>query len=314
MNQMVDILRIYSREELVRILGCSMNTDLYAFFADPAEHSLSPLMYNKAFEILNMDSLYFASRVPAGCMGDAMDKVRALGIKGFNVSMPHKQDVIKYLDELDSVAGLCNAVNTVRVIQNNNDTKLVGYNTDATGFISALREMDIETEGVSATILGFGGAGKAVVSGLVVNGASHIHIFVRNPRKLEYHDFIQEITNEIPGVIIGVYGLSDNASLNERIRQSSILINTTNVGMGEYKGLSLLPDKGVLHKELSVMDLIYSPPVTRLMEQSQNSGCRNVTNGLSMLIHQGKDAFRLYKGVDMPVEEIEKELKEFLSQ
>ena len=152
--------------------------DQYCFFADPAAHSLSPLMYNTAFDDLGIDAEYSAFRVAKGEIGMAMDLVRRLSIKGCNISMPHKQEVMEHLDEVDGFAGLCNAVNTVVNVQGSG--KLIGYNTDASGAAAAVKEMGAPIKGENIVLLGLGGAGQAVLCGLASHGPKKISVFLRS--------------------------------------------------------------------------------------------------------------------------------------
>ena len=330
-NELIDILSIENRNHLLEEIKSTSElneinneTELYAFFADPADHSLSPLMYNTSFRELGMNRCYFASCIPDGGIRKAMVKVRTLGIKGVNISMPHKQSVIGELDEIDELAELCEAVNTVVAYDANYermqmpsdssafDTRwrsedsfgeiiLKGYNTDALGAAMAIKEMGIDISGKDVVLFGLGGAGKAVLSGLAKEGAKGISVFVRSDNP-DYHIFAKKISNYYSGTLISICNLNQKELLRDKVLNSHILVNCTNVGMGNLEGYSIIPDESYLHKDLFVMDAIYSPSKTRLLEQAESAGCKNCINGLPMLINQGVVAFELYTGEKMPVE------------
>ncbi len=306
----VDILNIETRDELVGKINEEENrinsdTDLFAFFADPVNHSLSPKMYNTAFKELGMNRFYFASRVPEGMIRQAILKMRLMGIKGANISMPHKQAVMDELDEVDNLALLCEAVNTVVCVNGDQITSnqrleelpiLKGYNTDVVGAVTAIKEMGCDIKGSSVVVLGMGGAGKAVITGLADAAASEISVFVRKLRPKEHSRFASKIANAFPGVKVNV--LSLGSGLRAKLEAATLLVNCTNVGMGDMEGKSLIPDITYLHSNLYVMDVIYAPEKTKLLEQAEAAGCKGFVNGLPMLIHQGEAAFKLYTGID----------------
>ncbi len=302
--ELIDFLIMETKTELLERLRdktdslLNEKTELYCFFADPADHSLSPNMYNRAFNRLNLNSFYFASTIPNGRIREAMKRVRKFDIRGVNISMPHKQRVMNELYEVDSMANLCEAVNTV--VWEEGDLK--GYNTDYIGAIKAIE--DLFCEGISlkdsineAVVFGLGGAGKAVIVGLAKEGVKRINVFVRHNRAIEYSKYATRICNEFPGVSTKINILSNRKEVKGRIADSQLLINTTNVGMGKYEGKSLLPDPSFLHKDIKVMDVIYAPEKTELLVQAERAGCQYV-NGIPMLLHQGEAAFKLYTGID----------------
>lgn len=332
-NTLIDILNLESRADMIESikesgsaatdLKIDNETGLYAFFADPAEHSLSPKMYNTAFKELGMNRFYFASRVPEGMIRQAILKMRLMGLNGANISMPHKQAVMDELDEVDNLALLCEAVNTVvcingdailKIANNSNAIDqstsepssnksysqilpiLKGYNTDVVGAVTAIKEMGCDIKGNSAAVLGMGGAGKAVITGLADAGASEISVFVRKARPKEHSRFASKIANAFPGVKVNV--LSLRSGLRAKLEAANLLVNCTNVGMGDMEGKSLIPDITYLHSNLYVMDVIYAPEKTKLLEQAEAAGCKGFVNGLPMLLHQGEAAFKLYTGLD----------------
>ncbi len=276
----------------------SGHTALYAFFADPAEHSASPAMYNACFRKMNTDAVYLAFRVGKEGIRGAMESMRLLDIKGANISMPNKQEVIKYLDEISDEARLCGAVNTVV----NDSGRLKGYNTDIFGAVRAVRGMGAGISGQSVCIFGLGGAGRAILTGMAFQGASHISVIVRR-RRAEEHRAFTSVISDASGVDIGIYDIEDPEALKRETLAADIVINATDVGMGDDAGSSVIPDVTYLKPGQYVMDAVYSPERTRLMDIAERAGAA-AKNGRDMLIFQGAEAFRLYTGLEMPLNEV----------
>lgn len=273
------------------------HTRLLGFFADPASHSKSPVMYNSAFEYLNLDMVYLAFRTEKKDIGRAVEAMRTLNMAGANISMPNKAAVMEYLDEISSEAKLAGAVNTVV----NQDGRLTGYNTDIYGAMKALKVMGAEPEGKNIVLLGAGGAGSAVMAGLAFEKAGRLSVFVREKSMDKHSEYCNRILTET-GLDIQLLPIEDERLLAERICGSQILINATNVGMGSLVRESLIKDSSCLHSQLYVMDAIYSPSETELLKQSKRAGVKGFCNGMNMLLYQGEKAFKLYTGLDMPLD------------
>ena len=291
----------------------SGKTKLFGLFADPAEHSKSPIIYNKAFEVLGLDNAYLAFKVPKCELEGAIGAMRALGMGGANISMPHKERIVEYLDYVSEEATLCGAVNTVI----NNNGILKGYNTDIYGITKAIRQMGLGIEGVNAVILGLGGAGKAILTSLAINKANSVKVFVRGKNALDKGEeeayrakesvaFAEKLKNE-KGVNIDVLDINDRDTLGKELLSAQLLINCTNIGMGEHEDESLISDSSFLHKDLKVMDIIYSPEKTRLLQQAEEAGCI-YANGLDMLLFQAEEAFRLFADKELPLDLIREEI------
>ena len=319
-NCHIDLLKTRSKEDLLDAIKNSSDyvkedADIYGFLADPAKHSLSPRMYNNAFRKLGINALYFSSTIPEECIREAIYRVRKFGIKGVNISMPHKESVVDELYEINDMAELCEAVNTV--VWENGDLK--GYNTDLIGGIEAIKDLFLLTNGNynnsgdekqfgekrgslgetinQAAVLGLGGAGRAVITGLAKEGVKEINIFVRKNRPFEYSKYLTKVCDAFPGVTIRLNALFNQKELRGCISNSQLLVNATNVGMGELEGESLIPDSSYLHSDLKVMDVIYAPEKTLLLRQAEEAGCAYI-NGLPMLLHQGEEAFKLFTGIE----------------
>lgn len=274
----------------------SGTTQLIGIVANPIRHSISPKMHNAAFEKLQLDYAYLAFEVEEGQLAEAVAGLRALGARGFNVSMPYKSKVIPYLDELSPAATLCQAVNTVV----NDAGKLVGHMTDGSGLMQALRDEGFEVRGKKITIVGCGGAGKAIQIQAALDGARELAIFNRSvARGQEMADLINRHTS----TKATFYPLGDEALLKEQLATSDLLINATNIGMGELKDQSFIRDSSLLPRDLFVCDIIYNPAKTKLLQQAEERGCR-IMNGVGMIIYQGAEAFKKWTHHEMPIEEI----------
>ena len=264
------------------------HTRLYGVTGYPVGHSLSPTMHNKAFLAKGLNAVYmaFETRDIDGCIKG----MRALGIKGMSVTLPHKSAVIPLLDEVDDLAKRIGAINTIV----NDDGRLVGYNTDAVGALKALEDK-IDLSGKSCCIIGAGGAARAIGFILKEKG---VELVVAN--RSEERGKALAISLACPFV-----PLSDMEKAT-----ADLLINTTPVGMIPRKERCPVPAQ-ILKKGMAVMDIIYNPLETRLLEMARDRGCLTI-NGLSMFIHQGAEQFRLWTGLEAPVGVMMSAVKEVL--
>jgi len=269
-------------------------TKICGVIGDPIGHSLSPRMQNAAFAALGLDYLYLPFQVPPARLAEAIAGVRGLGLLGLNVTIPHKQAVIKYLDRLSPEAELIGAVNTIH----NTGSELIGYNTDGRGFVAALRqEAQVEPDGQRVVVLGAGGAARAVAIQLALAGVQQIIIICQ---ELTEGTQIAHTINHKVGCChaCALRWTADNIS--EALAQAGILINATPVGMIPYPDNSPVP-ASYLHKHLLVCDLVYNPRETQLLQAAQANGARTLS-GLGMLVHQGALAFTIWTGRQAPVE------------
>ena len=262
----------------------------------PVAHSISPAMHNYSFEKLGIDAKYYAVDVSADGLEDVMKDIRAIDFLGANVTMPLKTEIIKYLDKLDISSQLAGAVNTIVPING----QLVGYTTDGAGFVDSLREIDVDVEGKDILILGAGGAATSVIVELAIDKANSITIAKRFNKTIgDVLEFANRVTTKT-NVKTSVIDIEDNNAIKEAILQSHILINATPVGMTSNKTLI---DKSFLRKELVVCDLIYEPPMTKLLKDASDTGCKYI-NGKYMLLYQGARSFKLWTELNMPVDEV----------
>jgi len=253
------------------------------------------MMHNTAFEHLGIDGVYVAFETPEEKFDEGIRGLLAMGIKGFNVSMPYKRAVMEYLDKVSPAARLCGAVNTV---VRKEDGSYEGHLTDGIGFVRSLKERGFDIKGKKIVLLGKGGAATAIGVQAALEGAEEICIFNRSDASA-YACLIGGNS----GCRAEAYLITDLEILREKLARADILINATSVGMGEWKGKSLIPDASYLRKELWVADIIYNPKETELLKIAKEIGCP-VVNGLGMLLYQGAEAFRLWTGREMPVKEV----------
>ncbi len=276
----------------------SGKTRLCGIIGDPVEHTMSPAMHNAAFTALGIDYLYVPFRVKKEELGKAIEGMRALNIKGLNVTIPHKVAVLPLLDRLDTLAEKIGAVNTIV----NDDGALIGYNTDATGFLQALLERGIEPKGKKVVILGAGGASRAISFILADRGA---HLVILN-RLLEL-DWANELASRISQIFTEeVEALELNReNLTRALGKADILVNATSVGMSPDIDETPVPSD-LLKPGLIVYDIVYNPIKTKLLKEAEAAGAKTI-GGVDMLVWQGAIAFEKWTGQKAPVELMKKE-------
>ena len=273
-------------------------TRLTALLGHPVEHSISPAMHNMAFSLLGLDYVYLAFDVlPENLIG-AVQGLKSCNIAGFNLTMPHKEAVLEFMDELTLGARICGAANTVI----NKDGRLTGHTTDGTGYMRSLEDADVDIIGKKMTILGVGGAAKAIISQAAIDGVKEISIFVREGSMAKAERFADRV-NDNTECEVRVYDLADKRKLVECMDESAILTNATNVGMEPDADKALFTDFSEMKKELVVSDIIYHPRQTKMLKCAADCGLKTV-NGLYMLLYQGAAAFECWTGHEMPVAEI----------
>jgi shikimate dehydrogenase len=269
-------------------------TRVCGLFGYPVQHSFSPAMHNAAFSYLGLDYVYVPFLVAPDRLEQAVNAIRALNLSGVNVTVPHKEKVISFLDELMPEARLVGAVNVIV----NNHGQLTGHNTDGAGFLRALKsETGFLPEGRDVLVLGAGGAARAVSVSLALAGAREICIANRTAQRAE--ELARELNRSTPARAKAV--LWSEQDLIKVIERVSLIIQATSVGM--HPGEEVCPSFPFQHlqKGQVVCDLIYNPPRTKFLEQAQATGS-TAFNGLGMLFHQGALAFELWTGVRAPEE------------
>ena len=281
------------------------HTKLTGLLGSPVEHSISPMMHNTSFQALDLDYVYLCFDVKENGLKDSIQGLRTLGVKGFNLTMPNKNKVLEYLDDLSAAAHCIGAVNTVE----NRDGKLIGHNTDGIGFMRSVKEQGISVEGKTITLMGIGGAATAICTQAALDGAKAIHIFARSTSR--FLPRIREVISRLSAQVscdIRILDNEDHTALRESLSESVLLVNATSVGMAPDTDACILPDASFLHPALAVADIIYNPWETRLLAMAREAGCK-AFNGYSMLLYQGAEAFRIWTGREMPVDLVQKTLK-----
>lgn len=288
----------------------SGKTRLMGVIGTPISHSGSPVMYNFCFDYYGIDCVYLAFACDESQVKDTLAAMRRLNMRGANVTMPCKQEAARNMDKLSPAAKFIGAVNTIV----NDDGVLTGHMTDGMGVVWDLQDHGHCVKGKDIVLLGAGGAATAIMTQCALDGAKSVTVFNRGAQALEKARAIGE-TMAADGVAcrLAFHPSAEAILMHEQILRADILINATSVGMRPAaEGKSLVTDMTAFHEDLVVYDVVYNPPVTKLMQDALDHGClpENVIGGKGMLLWQGAGAFKLYTGLDMPV----RELKAFLAK
>ena len=275
-------------------------TRLAAVVANPIKHSISPFIHNQAFEATNTNGVYLAWEVEATDLAETVANIRRYQMFGINLSMPYKEQVIPYLDQLSEEARLIGAVNTVV----NREGTLIGYNTDGKGFFKSLPSFKISRKRL--VLLGAGGAAKAILAQAILDGVSQISIFVRSSSMEKTRPYLEKIQNAT-GFRVDLFALEDVQDLQDSITKADLLVNATSVGMDGSS--QPIPTSIVLPEKLLVADVIYQPFETPFLKWAKEQGNQSI-NGLGMLLYQAAEAFELWTGKEMPTDQIWESLKQ----
>lgn len=267
----------------------------YCIIGDPIHHSLSPGMQNAAFAALGLNCTYIAFRVPPSELKESVESLRSIDIAGFNVTVPHKVQVMKHLDELDVTAKKGAAVNTV----NNIEGIFRGYNTDIHGFIEPLRQRMIDFRGMNVLVLGAGGAARAVVAGLAEKSHSISKVVIAN-RDVERAKELAKIGSGL-GLKCETISLDKAQSVSP---DSDLVVNATTLGINNEPSVI---DYDHIKKGSIVYDIVYRPVTTSLIENAKYAEA-NVVYGYEMLVEQGAKAFEIWTGIQAPRDVMKKNL------
>jgi len=268
-------------------------TKLVGLIGWPVEHSLSPAMHNSAFAALGLNWCYVPLPVHPERLWEAIAGLRALGFVGANVTVPHKEAVMSYLDEVTPEAQTIGAVNTIVVLEE----KSIGYNTDWQGFLAALSESGFDPQGKRAVVLGAGGAARAVVYALAQGGAQ---VTVLNRTLSRAQALVQDFSPLFPHCSLVSLPFTP-PTLEVQTTEAHLLVNTIPVGMWPGVDQSPWPEALAFPGHLTVFDLVYNPGETKLLRQARAAGAKGI-GGLGMLVHQGAAAFELWAREEAPVE------------
>lgn len=270
------------------------HTRLVGVIGWPVEHTVSPAMHNAAFDAAGLNWRYVPLAVHPDRVGEAVRGLRALGFAGCNVTVPHKRAVMEHLDEITEQAQAIGAVNTI-VIQA--DGRMVGHNTDAAGFLRALRQAGFDPVSCHALVLGAGGAARAIVYALASVGA---RVTILNRTLQRAQTLMAALSPSFPLIPLRPLPLTP-ATLRQETSLADLLVNATSLGMWPQVGRSPWPEELSLPPSLMVFDAVYNPLETKLMRQARTAGAQ-VIGGLGMLVHQGVIAWELWTGQEAPVE------------
>ena len=265
----------------------------FAVIGDPIDHSLSPNIHSAAFRELNLDSAYIAYRIPKGELADSIEGLKKIKIDGFNITIPHKIEMMKYLDKIDESCSLIGAVNTV----SNKDGVLKGYNTDMDGFLEPFKKKELNIKDAKVLLLGAGGAARAIVAGFAKEKAKRITIANRTLEKAK----------ELSGFAKTI-GLDTNAIKIKDVKNTAkdydIIVNATSIGLkNEPSPISL---EGINEKTI-VYDIVYMPMNTDFLKKAKEKNAI-IIYGYEMLLGQAVRAFEIWHGIEAPYNAMKKAL------
>jgi len=274
---------------------------IVGIIGDPIAHSLSPRMHGAAFGAAGIDWRYVAFRVAAADLAAAVRGIRALGIAGINVTVPHKETIIAFLDEIEGRARDIGAVNAVRL----EGRHLVGYNTDAPGLCDALtHDGGLILTGVRCLILGAGGAGRSAAYALAGAGVRSIVVLNRTPSRAQ--EVAARVDAAHPACAVAA-GPLDADTVTRAAEDTDVIIQATSatlsaaMGGGGGRAPWLRALEPVLRPGMTVLDMVYTPRRTELLVAAGEAGA-TVVDGLSMLIYQGARSFELWTGLSAPID------------
>ncbi len=277
-------------------------TKIIGIIGENIENSLSPLIHNQIILKHSLNFCYLPFQVTETNLDKTIQGIKALNIKGVNITFPYKEKVIEFLDELEESARRIGAVNTIV----NNKGFLTGYNTDVIGFKKSLQEDGkFVIKEKKAVILGAGGAARAVVYALLEEEIEEISIFNRTLEKGE--KIKQDLSSFFPKSRISVF-LLEKRNLKDKIEEAHLLVNATSIGIAPQVDNTPLPDEKLFHPDLLVYDLIYHPAKTLFLRQAEKAGAK-IINGLLMLVYQGMESFYLWTGLKPEGEEVSEIIK-----
>ncbi|WP_420439420.1 shikimate dehydrogenase [Candidatus Poriferisodalis sp.] len=273
----------------------SGETRVAGVIGDPVRHSLSPALHNAAFAELRLDWTYVAFEVPVGRGGEAVAAMAVLGIEGLSVTMPHKRDAAEACDELSPAAALLGAVNCVR----RDGDRIIGENTDGAGLLRSLRiQAGVDPAGLHAVVLGAGGAARAVIVALAAEGAS-VTVVNRSPEAAERAAALGASAGAAAAGASGAPVGTATVGGPRAVRDADVVVNATPLGM--TRGDPLPIDPALVRDGQIVVDLIYRPERTPLLEAAAQAGATTL-NGTGMLLYQAAEQFSMWTGHDAPVD------------
>ena len=283
----------------------------YYLIGSPIAHSLSPAMHNLSFRTLGIDAVYDLCETGLDGLAETVARLKSEGAAGWNVTMPCKRGMCDFCDELSPDALISRSVNTVR----NVNGRLYGYSTDGTGFLRTASEFGFPVKSGAITLLGTGGAAISILIACALEGAERIHVFYNRESSADrirpLVSQLEEYTKKSHVPEITLESLHDMTALDSRAQNTDLIVNATSVGMAgtDLANVSPVSNTFFLNKNAGVIDAIYNPRETVFLKQAREAGLKT-KNGLSMLLYQGAEAFRIWTGQDMPVLKIRQDILE----
>jgi shikimate dehydrogenase len=273
------------------------NTELIGLIGHPIKHSYSPFIQNYTFDLMNLDYIYLPFDVPPENLKNTVKGVLAFGMKGLNITLPHKEKIIKFLDELSEEASIIGAVNTIV----NDHGKLIGYNTDAYGIIETLLPFKDKITGSKVSIIGAGGSARAVIYTLLRHfKPEEINIINRTHQKAD--TLVNDFSLKMRFDRFHTHELFPPENV-ETLSSSQLIVNATTMGMFPDIDDTITDIDASFNEDQIVFDLIYNPTKTKFLQLAESQGAK-IVGGLQMLIYQAAKSFELWTGVEMPASEI----------
>lgn len=279
-------------------------TLLTGLLGKPVKHSKSPLMHNKAFELLDLDYRYLCFEVDTDGLKTAIEGLRTLGVRGFNLTMPNKNLMCELCDKLDIGSEISGAVNTVV----NDNGVFTGYTTDGVGFMRAAKDAGHDLTGKKMVLLGAGGVASAILVQAALDKVAEIKVFsIRDQFFSRAEGIVVQINNKT-SCKVSLYDFDDESLFKTALSEADILVNGTSVGMSPKVDACIIKDEyfkdsSIIKPSLVVSDVIYEPAETKLLRLAKEAGC-STFNGMYMLLYQGAESFRLWTGKEMPTDTI----------
>lgn len=277
-------------------------TKIYSIIGEPIEHSKSPAIHNLAFAGLKLNCVFTAFNADNGNIKEVMAAFRTLNIAGGSITMPVKQAAIPFMDKLSHSASLIGAINVFK----NDDGVFTGWNTDGLGLIRQLEHNNIEYKGKKIVLAGTGGAGRAVAVELALGGVKELVLFDVNAKSC----------NALAGVIslnvgqckVTAYQADEKRMVKEIAEGAAAYIDCTPIGMTPSTDASMINDFSAIPREVSIVDITHTPPETKLARMAREHGCR-AFGGMDMVLYQAAEAFKIYTGLEMPLDYVKENLK-----
>ena len=285
----------------------SAKTKLCCLIGHPVAHSLSPVMHNTAFRLLGIDYVYVCFDVKPGMLRAAFNGIKALGVRGANVTIPHKEEAARLVDELDDVARLSLAVNTVL----NKEGFLVGFNTDGPAAVKCMLRGGVKPDGMQITVVGAGGASRAILAS-ILNGFEVAGVSILNRTYERARNLALYLLNVFgQDLRVKAFPLTPQ-HLKREVSKADLVVNATSIGMFPRVDETPIPTD-FLQPGQVVFDVVYNPPKTALLRGAEKRGCKTIS-GLDMFVEQGALAFKIWTGLEPPVREMRRAVVEALKR